>query len=303
MRPWGRTPAGRRGSDRGKARSEIVLDVSVVIVNWNSGLHLEKLLQSLGETHTAIKETLVVDNASQQFDGRLAEKYPHVTFWRQTRNLGFAAAANRGIERASGSLVLLLNPDVRLLPGSLSGLCEALTKRPKAAIACGPLLGEDGIHQREFQLRPLPHWRNILMDVTFGDELWGDPNRQLPETSAEQGVQVEQPAAAYWLLRREAWADVGGFDPDFFPAWFEDVDFCKRLDARGWQIWFLAGCPARHRGGLALDRLGYRRFVRLYYGNLKKYLSKHHPGWVPWLWLPIQVGIWVRILIISLWRR
>ncbi len=275
----------------------------MVIVNWNSGLHLGKLLRSLGASHAQIKETLVVDNASQRFDGQLAEKHPHVTFWRQARNLGFAAAANRGIERTSTSFVLLLNPDVQLLPGSLSGLCGALAERPEAGIVCGPLLGDGGIHQKEFQLRPLPNWKNILMDVTCGDALWGNRNRQVPVGSAGEGVQVEQPAAAYWLLRREAWEDIGGFDVYFFPAWFEDVDFCRRLRSRGWQIWFFADYPARHRGGLALDQLGYRRFVRAYYANLKKYLRKHHPAWYPWLWLPIQFGIWARVLIISLWRR
>lgn len=285
-------------------RSASISDLSVVIVNWNSGPYLDELLASLLVSRSPIRTTLVVDNASQHFDNQLAEKYPQVTFWRQPKNLGFAGAANRGIERTQTPFVLLLNPDVQLLSGSLSELHRAALQRSRAGIICGPLLGEKQVHQKQFQLRPLPDWKNILMDVAFGVELIGTRNSNEQQLDlAGESVQVEQPAAAYWLLRREAWEDIGGFDPDFFPAWFEDVDFCKRLASRGWQIWFSPDSPALHRGGLALERLGYRKFVRIYYGNLRKYLRKHHPHWYPWLWLPIQCGVWIRISMIGLWRR
>ena len=105
--------------------------------------------------------------------------------------------------------------------------------------------------------------------------------------------EVEQPAAAFWVLRRAAWVSIGGFDEQFHPAWYEDVDFCQRLRQAGWKMLFYPDCEVWHEGGVAARELGHRRFTDIYYGNLLKYLRKHHPSY-PFLWLPVHLGVWIR---------
>ena len=86
---------------------------------------------------------------------------------------------------------------------------------------------------------------------------------------------VEQPAAACLLVRRDAFDAVGGFDEAFHPAWFEDVDFCRRLLDAGWRIRYVAGARVVHEGGVAMRTLGLGSFSTIWYRNLLRYAGKH----------------------------
>lgn len=280
------------------------MDLAVVVVNWNSGPCLRSLLESLSPLQNELKATLVVDNASEDGSLLCARNAAGIQIVRFERNEGFARAANEGIARAGVDFVLLVNPDVEVNAGSVRRLYSRILERPRAAIVCGPLVDRAGRSQN-FQLRPLPTLSNVLSDVLFLDEIAGWARRgRVKDARVEacsnsspgspSGLEVEQPAAAFWLLRRQAWEEVGGFDSTFYPAWFEDVDFCKRLREKGWQILYFPHCPVFHQGGLALRRLGYRAFVGIYYGNLLKYMRKHHPRSYPLIWLPVRLGVWVR---------
>ena len=83
------------------------------------------------------------------------------------------------------------------------------------------------------------------------NRIWpGNPvNRRYRTASPNRLVDVEQPAGAFLMVRRSAWSALGGFDENFFPIWFEDVDFCKRLHDAGLKIVFLPGCGRPPSGG------------------------------------------------------
>ncbi|HSR54020.1 MAG TPA: glycosyltransferase family 2 protein [Acidobacteriota bacterium] len=263
-------------------------DVEAVIVNWNSGPLLSQAVESLREEGCPLIR--VVDNAS---DAPCEVAGGAVEWIRLKENRGFATGANTGIERAQSAFVLLSNPDVRVRPGSLGRLLEAARAHPEAGVLCGPLLGEEGRPQTVFQLRRLPTAWTVLSDALFLDEAlsWVRRDPSAPPRLTE----VEQPAAAYWLVRREAWRELGGFDEDFAPAWFEDVDFCKRLRDAGWSILFHPQAPACHVGGYSLESLGRARFLRIFYGNLLLYLGKHHPRSLPWLRPAVKLGLALRL--------
>jgi GT2 family glycosyltransferase len=91
---------------------------------------------------------------------------------------------------------------------------------------------------------------------------------------------VDQPAAAALMVRRDAYLAVGGFDEQFFPAWYEDVDFCQRLKAKGWDIYFVPEAKFHHDGGYAAALLGAHAFAEAYYRNQLRYATKHfgRPG-------------------------
>ena len=109
-------------------------------------------------------------------------------------------------------------------------------------------------------------------------------------STAEEPRPVDQPAAAFWLLRKEAWTSVGGFDEEFHPAWFEDVDFCKRLKLHGWEVLYLPQPCAWHKGGASLEHLSYKRFIKQYYRNQLVYWRKHHSVTLPLIWVPVKLG-------------
>lgn len=274
------------------------MDLSAVVVNWNSGEHLRRLVESLGAA--ALRRVVIVDNDSDDGSAEGLCEHPEVELIRAGCNLGFAAAANRGIRQTKTQFLLLLNPDVELRDTMLDPLLDEIRRRPDVALACPALVdAATGQPQSTFQCRPLPTLKSVIADALFLDHLpgRGAAGRRAPAASARSSVEVEQPAAACWLLRRQAWEELGGFDESFFPAWFEDVDFCRRLADAGWRLRLVGSQRALHHGGHSLQRLGREEFTRIYYSNLLRYWRKHHRRSYPLVWLPVRLGLAAR-----LWR-
>jgi GT2 family glycosyltransferase len=270
------------------------VNLSVVIVNWNSGPHLSSLLKSFEALREEVARIIVVDNGSRDSSERVALEDPGVNLKQLRENQGFARAANIGIEATSTRYVLLLNPDTRVVAESVRDLLGEMEKRSHLGIACGALLDWDGRSQEQFQIRSLPTISSVVMDALFLEEILATLKRRNPGSRPRAIVEVEQPAAAFWLMRREAWDKIGGFDESFYPAWFEDVDYCKRLLAAGWKIMLFPEHYIFHRGAHTLENMDYREFVEVYYGNLLKYWAKHHKKSLPLVWLPVQLGKVVR---------
>jgi hypothetical protein len=85
---------------------------------------------------------------------------------------------------------------------------------------------------------------------------------------------IEQPAAAALLLRRDVVDAVGMFDEQFSPAWFEDVDYCRRLADGRKEIWVVPSAEARHFGGASLEHLSFAQFADIWYANMWRYARK-----------------------------
>lgn len=88
-------------------------------------------------------------------------------------------------------------------------------------------------------------------------------------------AEVEQPAGAFLMIRREAWRRLGGFDERFFPLWFEDVDFLKRARDAGYRTYYVPDAVARHTGGHSLETLPWESRQLYWYDSLLKYAGKH----------------------------
>jgi N-acetylglucosaminyl-diphospho-decaprenol L-rhamnosyltransferase len=250
--------------------------ISVVVVNWNSGELLERCVRSLLE-HAGDCEIVVVDNASVDGSMVFLNSLPRVISICNATNAGFAAACNAGWRRSAGEFVLFLNPDTRALRGSTGQLAEAL-QPPQVWAAGGMLVDADGTPQENFNLRRFPTVRSVAADMLFVEEVWPrnpwSRNYRISEITSVSDV--EQPAAACLMVRRSALECAGGFDENFTPAWFEDVDLCKRIHDRGGRIVFQPAARFVHHGGFSLDRLGTLQFLQYYGSNRIRYFSKHH---------------------------
>lgn len=80
------------------------------------------------------------------------------------------------------------------------------------------------------------------------------------------------------MIRRQAWKELGGFDENFFPLWFEDVDFCKRVRDRGLSLFYTPEAVANHTGGHSIRSIGVEKRPVYWYRSLLRYSAKHfHP--------------------------
>lgn len=253
-------------------------EVSILIVSWNAGGHIGRCLASL-DPHR--HEVIVVDNASLDDSAEEARRAsPDATIVRQARNLGFAGATNAAAARAHGRFFLLLNPDCRARPGSIDRLAAFLDAHADYAAVGGCLVDEDDRIQAGFTVRRFPTLATWAVDLLLVDKLWpGNPisRRYLAlDLDLARPRDVDQPAAACLMLRLEAFGAAGGLDEGFYPAWFEDVDLCRRLKRAGWRIGYVPDATFVHEGGVAMRALGLGAFSRVWYRNLLRYAQKHH---------------------------
>lgn len=284
------------------------MDITILIINWNSGDRLGSLLDSLKEFRIPNSRILVIDNASSDSSQACVADHPLVELERLEENTGFAAAVNRGFGNSSSKYVLLLNPDITFedCNAAVKDLHRAVGMLERAGILTCPLRGispKDNDRQAAFQFRPYPNLLNTMGELFFLDEFfeWIGFRRKhgAPSSGVSKPVELEeQPAAAFWLVNRPAWEAVGGMDERFYPAWFEDVDFCLRLKRAGWKL-YLINSSSRifHRGGQAAETLGFSRFMVVYYRNLLRFWWKHNKVSWPLIASAVGLGLVARIVI------
>jgi N-acetylglucosaminyl-diphospho-decaprenol L-rhamnosyltransferase len=217
------------------------------------------------------RRILVVDNAST--DRTLQRTDGSQTIANRV-NRGFAGAANQGFENAETPFVLLLNPDVTVGEGR-----DELMEAASEGAAAGPLRDANGQIQAGFSVRRFPTPAALSFETLGLNRFFpGNPvNRRWRclDLDLSRAQEVEQPAGAFLLVRRDAWASIGGFDDSFHPIWFEDVDFCLRLRAAGWKIRYTPGAKANHRGAHSIAQLPPTERQVQWYVSLLKYAVKH----------------------------
>jgi GT2 family glycosyltransferase len=255
----------------------MVVNTAAVVVRWRGGDEVDRCLKSLIEHGGEdLKRIVLVDSGSG--DGgadRIACEFEQVEVVALAENRSFGWAVEKGVQRCDEALLLILNPDASLMEGSLGTLCEALRQMPTAAGVVPLLVDPTGRSQHGWQLRRLPGALRLASGLPGPPLFSGEP--------PQDTVPVEQPAAAAWLVRRELWLALDGFDPEFAPAWWEDVDFCARLMQRLGE----PGFPARagfsvvpnarvfHGGGSSLIELSRVEFLTAFYSNLLRYAERH----------------------------
>jgi N-acetylglucosaminyl-diphospho-decaprenol L-rhamnosyltransferase len=285
-----------------------VKTISTVIVSWNSGEDLVECVASLARARRESGwpadrlDLVVLDNHSDSFpENRIRELWPDVRIAVLAENIGFGPAANHGAAHGRGDILLFLNPDTRAVGNPFAPIAEAFASHPDwVAVAprlvemtrpVSPVLtpadaaplhnlwrgagGEDT--QEEFQLRRLPRLGSAFRELFLIDRLFprnrGRLRDRYLDRDRDSSFEVEQPAAAALAVRKSAFRKIGGFDPRFVPAWWEDVDLCRRLASAG-KIFYVPAARFEHTGGHALGRLGYDRFLPLYYRNAISYWRK-----------------------------
>jgi GT2 family glycosyltransferase len=218
--------------------------LTVSIVNAKQWAWLEPCLRSVfAEPYTLGRfEVVVLDNASD--DGsveRLREQFPDVRVLAETVRRGFGA--NHGVVTAEvdTDLVLFLNPDTVMRPGTLDRLAEAFDADERVAIAGGPIINPDGTVWRAAPF-PFPSPVGALREAVGLHRL-----EDVPVAPAGVSVEVGWLSGSALMVDRAKFTDLGGFDPQLF-MYFEETDLAKRCTDGGGRIAFHADAPVVHEG-------------------------------------------------------
>lgn len=232
--------------------SSTPLAVSVLIVNWNSKDYVRQCLTSLFQHCSSVPaEVIVVDGAS--YDGcaeMLAAEFPSVIYVQCSENVGFARANNLGARTARGSHLLLLNPDTLFSEDSIGIMLQKLETLPNAGAVGCRLLNAD----RSLQTSCVQAFPTILNQILVSEylacrfpnwRLWGvAPLYARPPKPAV----VEVISGACILVRRSAFANVGGFTESYF-MYSEDLDLCFKLRRAGHLVYYVPDTSLVHFGG------------------------------------------------------
>ena len=253
------------------------MDLSIIIVNWNTCSYLRACLDSIyatiGKDDKRSFEIIVVDNASQDDSLDMVRAlFPEIHLIENKRNLGFAKANNQGEELSRGRFLLILNPDTLMHPLSINRLIEHLESYPFVG-AVGPrTLNPDGSFQISAYRSPTllsEAWRLFNLDRFI-------PLSQYPLTffSSPNYHSVEILNGSCILLRSELIQQLGLFDEQFF-IYSEEYDLCERIRGAGWQLHWLPEAVITHYIGQSTKQKPDAMFLELYHNKIKLF-RKHH---------------------------
>jgi GT2 family glycosyltransferase len=230
------------------------MDLSIIIVNWNSVGYLRDCLRSVElEMRDSLLdyEIVVIDAASYDGCDRFVhESHPQVRFVQCNRNLGFGRANNLAFELSRGEAVLFLNPDTEVVGPAIATLHRRLRELPDAGVVGCRLLNSDGSLQTSC-VQSFPTLLNQALDFEGLRQRW--PASWLWGTAAlyASGAAprpVEALAGACVMLRREVFERIGRFSNEYF-MYAEDIDLCHKTHAAGLVNYYVPEARVIHHGG------------------------------------------------------
>src|SRR5712691_471832 len=267
------------------------MDLSIVILNYNTRQHLRTCLESLlVEGSTSVSggatevEVFVVDNASSDSSAEMvSQDFQWVTLVRSPRNGGFAYGNNQALRRAVGDAILVLNPDTLMPRGGIAQLMARLAQHPEAGVIGPKLLKPDGsIHlacRRSFPTPSVAFYRLSGLSRLFPrSPRFGRYN--LTFVDPDRPIEVDSVCGACLLVRRTVVERVGLLDERFF-MYGEDLDWCLRTRQAGWTVRYEPSIVVQHQHGAASRKRAVRttyhffRAMDLFYR--KHYVDRYHP--------------------------
>ncbi len=250
-------------------------DLSIIITNYNEREYLRSVLQALRKEFSASPEILVVDNASQDGSvGMVRAEFPEVTLIESPTNLMYGKGNNLGLARATGSWLMILNPDVQWTPGTLAKFIATAQQRPNLDLAAPRLLYRDGRTQVNAH-HAWPSLWTVFVDYCLPLQQllmrYSHHPYQLPVADHTTTRTIAHATGACLLVRRDVVRDVGPFDPQF-TMYLEETDWQARMAAAGYQSWLLGETAITHFGAA---QKSFAQASRHYLWGLRRYAEKH----------------------------
>ena len=285
-------------------------NVSVIIVNYNAGPLLKRVVNSVLCLHS-VSKIIVVDNGSTDQSKAevddLSISSSRLICIHNQENLGFAKACNIGVAHAGESeYMLFLNPDCLMQSNALETLLAFMKSSPKTGMAGPLLLNPDGTEQAGGRRAVPTPWRSFVR--AFGLSKLGERWPRLfsdfllhQKPLPDGPVEVEAISSSCMLVRREALSDVGLLDEGYFMH-CEDLDWCMRFRRKGWKIMFVPAARVEHHQGTCskarpvfVEWHKHKGMMRFY----RKFFRHQYPGVLLWI---VGLGVWLRFSAVAVFH-
>ena len=259
-----------------------MIDISVVIVNWNVKELLDKCLASLysamnqAQGNSPMVEIIVVDSDSN--DGSVAmiqDKYPDVRLLPQNENVGFTQGNNIGFRETQGRYLFLLNPDTEIIEDAIPKLFNYMEAHSDVGMIGTHTLNTDGTHQstrRRFPTLMTGIFESTSLSNYAPQSI--DTHYKMFDTDNNAILEVDWVQGSAMLVRREVYKKIGGLDEGYV-MYSEEMDWCKRAKDAGWKVVYHGEAFITHHGGKSSDQVGAFKHIHFHTSKLR-YFRKHH---------------------------
>lgn len=232
------------------------MDLTVILVNYNTGTLLARAIGDLRRASSGLATKIViVDNSSH--DGSVAligSQFPDCRLIANQANVGFGRANNQALGLIEGRYVLLLNTDAFMAPDSLDKTVAYMDAHPNCGILGVRLVGRDGALQPSARYFPTP-WNLFLQRTNLSR--WFKPDKPVDDLDWDHASvrQCDWVPGCFYLVRRELIDDIGLFDPRYF-LYYEEIDHCLAAKRAGWEVTFFPDTSVIHIGGESAKSAG-----------------------------------------------
>lgn len=225
------------------------MELSIIIVNWNSADYVRKCLRSLfGGVQGIEFEVIVVDNASFDSCERIIhDEFPKVSFYQNIHNLGFAKANNYGSEKAKGEYFLFLNPDTEIIDNAIGGMLSVIKSASNPGVLGCRLLNTDNTIQTSC-IQMFPTILNQFFDSDFANRWFPFLSFGKVNFEAKVPTSIQAVSGACLMISKKVFEVVEKFSSEYF-MYSEDVDLCYKVQRIGYKNYYTGLFSVIHHGG------------------------------------------------------
>ena len=277
--------------------------VSIIIVTYNSGDHIDRCLRSLLlHENSYIKEIILIDNASTDDTLKIVSKVKNlkIKVLKQKDNIGFASSVNIGIKKEKGKYILLINPDTEILNECFCNLIKSVEVE-RGGISGGKMIGKGGLVHNTHVRNP-----NLLIglfDFTnlkkiFPNNRWHKKFYYLDSKPISSCMEVDAVSGGFMLINMKVIKNIGYLNENYF-MYLEDIEYCKRARDAGFKVMYCSKSVIFHEGGASSqneDKINFNAWV----GSRKYFFWKNHSLLINFI---IQPMFFVDELAMRIWRK
>jgi GT2 family glycosyltransferase len=250
------------------------MKIDIIIVNWNTGNYLKECVKSLIKYNTNnIGQIIIVDNNSSDESINSLSDNKLIKIIKEKKNNGFGKACNIGAKYSQEKYLLFLNPDTRVFTNTIKHSLEFMEKgqNSKIAISGAQMVNNDGNIIKSCSYFPTAS--RFFFNSIGLDNLFKNKGLLMKDFDHRESIYVNQVIGAFFLIRRDVFFKLNGFDERFF-LYFEEVDLSLRSFQLGYLSYFNSNIRCFHRGGISSNNDKVNRHLN-YLKSKIIYAKKH----------------------------
>jgi N-acetylglucosaminyl-diphospho-decaprenol L-rhamnosyltransferase len=276
------------------------MEVAAIVINRNTKDFLGSCLSSIREQEFEDDISIwVVDNGSTDGSPEMVlSQFPDANLVWNDKNVGYARACNQGARNTHEPLLLFMNSDTVLTPGTVQALVDYFEANPDAGVVGPRILNDDGSLQ--YSCREFPSIKDACIHAFLGLFSVSNPatvRYKNADWGHREAARVDWVSGCFMAVRRAAFEAVGGFDDRYF-MYVEDVDFCWRVGQSGWTVWYLPAGEVFHHIGMSSQAVPVRMVFYHHAGMLRFHRKTYRGRARPLVNATVAAGVAARFLLI-----